>query len=311
MPKIITPTSRENWLALRSFDVTSTQSAALFGLSPYLTEFELYQQKVGALSDEIEPNERMTWGTRLQDAVALGVAQDKGLRVRRINTYWRHSDEPGMGASFDFEIVDHADGPGLMEIKCVDYIAFRDTWLDEEAPPHIEVQVQHQLEVANRSWCLLVALVGGNTVKAIRIERDREVGAGLRKAIAAFWSRVRAGNAPKPDFARDAEAIRSLFSNGRGAPLDARGNNYLHSLAQTYLAASREERDAAARKDAAKAEMLTLIGDASKVIGDGWSLTTSETKGSAGTAITADMVGTTIGARAGYRQFRLTLKEAA
>ena len=311
MPTIINPANREEWLALRRSDVTSTQSAALFGLSPYGTAWELYQEKIGALSDEIEPNERMTWGTRLQDAVALGVAQDRSLRVRRINTYWRHSDEPGMGASFDFEIVDHADGPGLMEIKCVDYIAFRDTWLDEEAPPHIEVQVQHQLEVANRSWCLLVALVGGNTVKAIRIERDREVGAGLRKAIAAFWAKVHAGTPPKPDFARDADAVRRLFANGRGAPLDARGNNYLHSLAQTYLAASREERDAAARKDAAKAEILTLIGDASKVVGDGWSITTSETKGSPGTVITADMVGTTTGARAGYRQFRLTLKEAA
>lgn len=73
MPKIINPASREDWLALRREDVTSTSSAALFGLSPYCTEYELYQQKLGALTDEITPNERMTWGTRLQDAVALGV----------------------------------------------------------------------------------------------------------------------------------------------------------------------------------------------------------------------------------------------
>lgn len=314
MPIIINPADRAAWLDLRKQDVTSTQSAALFGLSPYSTEWELYQQKTNAISDEIEPNERMTWGTRLQDAVALGVAQDRGLRVRRVGTYWRHSDEPRMGSSFDFEIVDHADGPGLMEVKVVDFLVYRDQWLDDEAPPHIEVQVQHQLEVANRNWALIVALVGGNAIKVIRVERDREVGAGLRKAIRAFWARVDAGTPPKPDFQRDAAAIRDLFRSGAGAPLDARGNNYLQALAQTYMAAAAAEKDAVARKEAARAEMLTLIGDASKVVGDGWTLTSSETKGSPGTTIVPEMIGTVINARAPYRQFRLnpsTKKDAA
>lgn len=307
MPKIINPASREDWLALRREDVTSTSSAALFGLSPYCTEYELYQQKLGALTDEITPNERMTWGTRLQDAVALGVAQDMGLRVRRINTYWRHSDEPRMGASFDFEVIDHADGPGIMEIKCVDYGVFKDTWSDDEAPSHIEVQVQHQLEVANRSWALIVALVGGNTVKTIRVERDREVGAGLRKAIAAFWARVDAKSPPSPDYARDADAIKRLHRNGSGDVKVAKGDNYLHSLALAYDAAARMEKDAGARKDAARAEILTLIGDASKVLGNGWTLSCGETKGSPGTLVVPEMIGTYVGARAGYRNFRLTL----
>lgn len=311
MPIIITPDSREHWLELRREDVTSTESAALFGLSPYATEFELFHRKRGAVSDEIEPNERMTWGLRLQDAIAHGVAEDMGLTVRRINGYWRHTDEARMGASFDFEIISHPDGPGLMEVKNVDYLVYRDQWQDDEAPPHIEVQVQHQLEVANREWAMIVVLVAGNTPKTIRVQRDRAIGEKLKAAIRRFWQRVDANEPPPVDFVKDADTIRELYRNGSGAPLNAAGNNRLHSLALAYASASRDEKDAAARKDAAKSEMLTLIGDAGKVIGEGWTLTASETKGSAGTVITADMVGTTIGGRAGYRQFRLNLKEVA
>lgn len=310
MPIIITPDSREHWLELRREDVTSTESAALFGLSPYATEFELFHRKRGAVSDEIEPNDRMTWGLRLQDAIAHGVAEDMGLTVRRMNTYWRHADEH-MGASFDFEIISHPDGPGLMEVKNVDYLVYRDQWQDDEAPPHIEVQVQHQLEVTNREWALIVALVAGNTPKVIRVQRDRAIGEKLRAVIRRFWDRVNANEPPPADFVKDADTIRELYRNGSGAPLNAAGNNRLHSLALTYASASRDEKDAKARKDAAKAEMLTLIGDAGKVIGEGWSLTATNTKDTAGTVITADMVGTTIGAQAGYRQFRLNLKEVA
>lgn len=298
MPKILNPKDRADWLAMRRLDVTSTESAALFGLSPYLTEYDLFMRKTGKLSDEIEQTERMTWGLRLQDAIALGVAQDRGLRVRRINTYWRHDEEPRMGASFDFEIIDHADGPGLMEIKNVDYLAFRDGWSATEAPPHIEVQVQHQLEIANRGWALIVAMVGGNDPKVIRVERDREMGTGIRRAVAKFWNRVDNNIVPAPDFTKDAETIRALYRDASGAPMVAKGNNYLHALVGTYHKAANDEKDAKARKDAAKAEILTLIGSAPKVVGDGWSI-------SAGTINKAEHV---VKATS-YRDFRISMKK--
>ena len=53
MPKIINPKSFDHWLSLKSEDISSTESAALFGLSPYSSEFELYHEK---LSGEIKTN---------------------------------------------------------------------------------------------------------------------------------------------------------------------------------------------------------------------------------------------------------------
>jgi predicted phage-related endonuclease len=40
-----TPNDKNHWLELRSQNINSTESACLFGISPYITEFELYHRK--------------------------------------------------------------------------------------------------------------------------------------------------------------------------------------------------------------------------------------------------------------------------
>ena len=42
---LIFPKSREEWLDIRKSHISSTESAALFGLSKYATAFELAVQK--------------------------------------------------------------------------------------------------------------------------------------------------------------------------------------------------------------------------------------------------------------------------
>jgi hypothetical protein len=59
-------------------------------------------------------------------------------------------------------------------------------------------------------------------------------------------------------------------------------------------------------KAATKADLLTRIGTASKVKSALGTISCGMTKGSAGTLVTPEMVGTYVGARAGYRNFRFT-----
>lgn len=60
--EVIQIESREQWLAARAKDITSTEIAALYGLSPYITEFELFHNKRDGVRTQITENERMTWG---------------------------------------------------------------------------------------------------------------------------------------------------------------------------------------------------------------------------------------------------------
>ena len=310
MPQMIYPQSEAHWLKLRTIDITSTEAAALFGLSPYSTYFELWHRKHSGEVPEFKTNERMTWGTRLQDVIARGIAEDNGWTVRKLTAYVRHNQyenqHNGMGSSFDFEIVNHPDGPGILEIKAVDGMVFRDNWLvnDDgsiEAPEHIELQLQHQLEVINREWGIIAALVGGNQVKILRRKRDREVGAAIMAKIKKFWESIDSNQPPAPEFPADAEMVSSLFGFAEpGRVLDAQNDDEITAMCQEYSNAAKREKDAKEDKETAKAKMLMKVGDAERVLAKGFTVSLSMT---APAMIEAYE-------RKGFRNFRVTAKKA-
>jgi putative phage-type endonuclease len=304
--EIITPTSREEWLISRTKDVTSTEVAALFGLSPYQTEFELWHRKRNGTIVELEPNERMAWGTRLQDAIANGIAQDRDLRIRPAPEYMRLPDLR-MGASFDFFILDENDKPdGHLEIKNVDGLVFKQSWTENdddeiEAPPHIELQVQQQLAVSGLRYAILGVLVGGNRLVTIHRLPDPAIIEKMKARVVAFWAAVDAGIEPKPNFEQDADFLVSLYGYAApGSVYDASGDNEIGALVREYIHAGDIAKTYEVRRTQIKAQLLATIGEAEKVVGDGFS-------------ISAGVVGPTrVEAfwKKGYRNFRVYEKKA-
>lgn len=317
------------WLAERDKDLTSTEAAALFGCSPYSTEFELYHRKAGQLANDFKDNDRTRWGRRLENAIAEGVAEDLGLIVEPFKVYMR-IPELRMGSSFDFKVIglredwDGSDetyrdlfrkyGPGIMEVKNVDGLAFRRGWIageEIEAPPHIELQVQHQLEVADMPWAIVAPLIGGNTPQPFYRMRDHEIGAAIRTKVAELWSRIAANNPPAPNFYEDAEAISRIYVNSNDNSVDMTDNDHLAALCAEYKAAGNDEKEAKARKDAIKAEILTIIGDAGKALAAGFTISAGTVAENPGKLITEDMVGQRIGGRRAYRNVLITPKKPA
>lgn len=271
------PATEQEWLNMRKNDVTSTEVAALFGCNPYMTHFELWHRKHDNLAVVLEQNERMKWGNRLQDAIAAGVAEEQGWGIRRMTEYI-HDPELKLGASFDFEFTVKASGEkGILEIKNVDGLAFRDGWLVEgenvEAPPHIEIQVQTQIALKGCDRNVIGALIGGNRLVMIEREPDFGVIAEIKNRVRKFWTSIADNQPPAPDFAKDAEFISKLYGYADpGKVLGAEGDQQLLSLALQYKEASEKAAAADKAKKAAKAEILTLIGTAEKVIGQGFSI---------------------------------------
>ena len=305
----------ESWLQERMKDITSTEVSALYGLSPYLTEYELFHTKKDGVVVRIEENERMTWGKRLESSIAIGAAEDSGWTVSKLGCYMRQPDAR-IGSSFDF-IIDagHSSGrSALLEIKNVDSLAFNKNWIDDgagniEAPEHIELQIQHQMEVADIDYCVLVALVGGNRKVSITRLRDREIGADIRAKVKAFWQRVDSNSPPSADYTKDADFIIDRLSKNVDANLIAKSDESLDALIQQYRHVSAEADSYDDLKKATKAQILERIGGASKVLSPLGSITCGFTKDSVGTMITQDMVGTLVGSRKGYRMFKFTAKK--
>jgi predicted phage-related endonuclease len=299
IPQIHKNLTEAEWLAMRTQDVTSTETAALFGASPYLTEFELYHRKRDGDVIQIADNERMRWGRRLEPVIAAGVAEDRGWTIAPLKSYAR-DPELRMGSSFDFEVLCPQRGLGLLEVKNVDFLAYRNGWVDDaenrEAPVHIEIQLQHQLEIMEGaySWGAIVALVGGNTPKVIERDWNREVGQAIRRAIRSFWQMVEAGTPPAPSFPDDIAAVRKVYGFAEpGKILDARGNEEIATLVRQIASASAQAKAAQEQADTFKAQLLMMIDEAETVTGDGFKI-------SAGMVPPAEVSYT----RAGYRNLR-------
>jgi putative phage-type endonuclease len=305
--------SEKQWLAERAKDVTSTEVSALFGLSPYLTEFELFHQKRDGVTVKFEPNERMKWGNRLESAIAHGAAEDMGWNIAKFNVYMRDK-AARIGSSFDFEIKSSANGPGILEVKNVDWVQYQKSWIDDgngniEAPEHIELQVQHQMEIADYDWCAIVALVGGNEQKIVLRNRDRDIGKSIRERTGEFWNRVQSNTAPSADYTRDAEFIIKQLHRNSIDGLVAEANAELEDMIKQYEFVRKEASDLEKIKEQKRAEILDRIGLTSKVLTSFGSLSTGQVKGRSGTLITPEMVGTVIGATEGYRSFRFYPKK--
>ena len=285
------PETEADWHALRKTDVTATDSAALFGVSPYCTPFELFHRKAGSLTIEVEETERLLWGKRLQSAIALGICEDNGWRIVGDHPflYARSGNFVGMGASPDYIVFCPTRGVGLLEIKNVDSFIGRNDWSEDEAPVHIEFQLQHQLECTGLSWGAIGGLIGGNRVLVIVRDRDREVGNEIGNRVMDLWRRVRDKDPPAPNYLADFEAIKRLYRNAdvgkvldfTGVPivdamdtepielLDERGQvvQRLTTLCAAERDAAKRGKEAKEDRQRAQAEILTIIEDAESVVG--------------------------------------------
>jgi predicted phage-related endonuclease len=285
-------------------------------LSPYQTEFELYHQKKEKHIVRLTDNERMLWGRNLESAIAHGAADTMGWEIYKFDDYLSNS-ETRMGSSFDYKITKSNkfdqpdDGVGILEIKNVDGVAYRKNWKDDgngniEAPEHIELQIQHQMEVADIKWCALVALVGGNTQKIIFRKRDRAIGEDLTKKVGEFWKKVKAGTPPSIDYLKDAEYMIKTLHNQADAGVILDADEDLDKLIDEYNMISKEAHALGKTKDSIKAQILERSQKASRIISKYGTISCGMSKESKGKLITKDMVGTYQSPRKGYRMFRFT-----
>lgn len=319
--EFITPRDEAHWLELRKSDLTSTMVPALFGCSPYSTAFQLWHEIKHDLPSSFEDNERMFWGRHLESGIARAVGIKEEIRVAPYKDYIR-VPELRLGSSFDYvELVETDDLPPLeaegqppqkfltpsaiIEIKNVDGLQFKNGWKEDEdgnleAPLHIEIQIQHQMLVSGINVCKLRALVGGNKVVQINRQANPEFQQMILAKCAAFWHSIDNNLEPSPNFAKDAEFITSLYKFVRpGLEVDGTTSERLLELAHDYKAAAEAIKQLEVNKQAAKAEMLTIIKDAHKVYGDGFSISAGEVK----PTIIKEYE------RKGYRDFRIYMKK--
>lgn len=256
--------NQEHWHSLRAQNVGASEVAALFNASPYTTRFTLWHQKSGKIARPDFDSERMMWGTLLEPVIAQGIAEKQSWTIRKVHRYITHPTVAGMGASLDYEIINHPDGPGCLEIKNVGIDVFKKSWVKNEdgsfeAPLHIELQLQHQLSVTGRAWGAIGFLVGGNEAHVVIRKRHEPTIQKIEATVAEFWESIKAGQVPELEAAGDLEAVTKAFSGALTVNTDS---IEFEEAAKRYLACKSVEKKANESTNFAKAVLLDLMDKA-------------------------------------------------
>lgn len=301
-----------HWHEIRSQHIGGSEVAALFDMSPFTTLWQVWMEKSGKLPPEdLSGNKSIQAGTFLESGIANWAAHRWDMKIDKVVDYFTADDCPGMGASLDFQ----TDGGHPVEIK---WSAHGDGWEYEgdtitSAPDNYVLQVLHQMACTGAEYGWLIALIR-NEPRRMKVPRSEEIISKIKSHVAAFWDSVRAGQEPPVDFNKDGEAVVRLLDFVPMSDITL-GDEHAH-LFQKYLDNAAIEKEAKAKKEEAKTELLTLSIEEMKKhntsqdkavvkCGDR-KLSISTVKASVGTEITEQMIGTFYGARSGYKKLTVS-----
>ena len=196
----------------QSLTISATESPALFGASPYLTRWMLYQKFANGENLDKPADERMDWGTKMQPLIISQVSSDRGLEVvPNPDAYVRRGL---LGCTRDATIIAPGIGPGALEIKCVfDYRVWMTKWNGgKTVPREVELQLQQQMYVGegelqmtpeyksaqpSYNWGLIAVWVCADMYYFER-KPVPELWTDLERKAIAFFSDVRSKREPDP-----------------------------------------------------------------------------------------------------------------
>jgi putative phage-type endonuclease len=259
---------REEWLAVRKNGIGGSDAAAAVGLSPYMSQLELWLIKTERDTHLPRPDpddtaEPIYWGTLLEPIVAAAYTKQTGNRVRRINAVLQHPTVPFMLANLDREIVGVSDVQ-ILECKTAGEFGAR-LWRDG-VPEYVQLQVQHQLAVTGKRAADVAVLLCGQQLGVHRIERDDDLIARLIPLEAQFWQYVTSDTPPPADGSESADrALRCLYP-GNTCTVDFTDDRRL-SAAFADLVAVRADIEAREQLEATlKQTLQQAMGDASRAV---------------------------------------------
>lgn len=342
----------------RRTGIGSSDAAAICGLNRWKDPLSVYVEKMGLVETPEEAQaEPAYWGSKLEPIIAAHFAMEHGVPVLARNgaempvillpgTSTIQVERAGPLAGYLATQRDpawpirfaHLDALALdanlipvqgIEIKTAGaHMIPLEGWGDEgsdDVPDQYIIQVHHQAlvfmgTVGALPW-RIAALFGGQKYREYPIPIRRDLMAEIDAVERGFWrTHIEAGIAPKPEGYAGAEAVKAMFPRSADREIIAEPSAWMAPV-RDYAAACIRYADADDAKANAAAAIQMEMGDAAKLVGDGWSITWKSTKDretvdweavaremAKDVGLTAEALGARIAARTvtrpGYRPFK-------
>ena len=274
--EILRPSSRDEWLSLRRQTVGASDMPALLGVHPFRSEFELYAEKSGQLTNAVDETPPMRRGRLLEPAAIELLREERPTWTVTGNPipggeFYRDLDL-GMSCTPDAFLVDPTrEGRGIGQIKSVQSMVFSRSWVQDgviEPPLYVVIQALQEAFLTGSTWAVAIALVVdfGVDLHIVEIPVHAKVIDRLKNEAKKFWKRVAKNDPPPINFEKDADAIKALYPIAdEGVTVDLSQSNRIMELVATRNGLKGRESDGAAATKERKtidAEILSILGAA-------------------------------------------------
>ena len=272
--------SRQDWLALRQSGIGGSDIAAIIGVSPYATAYDIYQSKTQPVNEDT--NEFAYWGTVLEDTVAREFSKRSGLKIQNVNFLMRHPEHRWAIANIDRAIINRdvsgnvrfKDGKlttdQIVEIKTASEYVGKNWGLEEsdEVPDQYQCQAQWYMGVTDTQVCHMAVLIGGNKYRQYKIERHQDFIDYLFEAAESFWTNnVLAG--VEPDATTLQNAKDKYPRHNPDTTLDVEPDSEAAKVFEHYESLKAQEKEVKAALELAQTDLICQIQDNETLAIDG------------------------------------------
>jgi putative phage-type endonuclease len=190
-----TPGTPEWNEARKGLCVTATQIAAIVGLSPWQSAYELWHKKAGRPTAPFTATPEMRWGSRFEDDVAEEFAEQHPEHPLLTTGTWKHQDRDWQRAT-----PDRLWGNRLVEIKTATHSAEWGPSGSDIFPMHYRCQITWQQDTLGlHEPAHLAVLILPYDYREYVVEYDETDARMLREAAERFLRSVRDGEPPEID----------------------------------------------------------------------------------------------------------------
>ncbi len=240
------------WLEERRKGIGGSDVAAILGLSPFRTAFQVYQEKRKEVEDW-QGNDLTDWGKRMEPAIRQWYSDKTGRSVRLPDKIIYNEKYPFMLASLD-GFTDDRRG---VEIKTA---RSGKDWGEpgtSEIPDYYAVQCHHYMIVTGFPVFDVPVSIGGGSPELYEVPEDKELHEMIIEAEAKFWHRVVDGNPPEP--VTYADAVARFGKSGTEGVVQATGDiiNWIRGLRDVRLSISAFEE----QEEDLKGKLIIALGD--------------------------------------------------
>jgi putative phage-type endonuclease len=196
--------------------IGASECAAILGIDPYCTPYELFLIKTGRMTRDLSNNEAVIMGSLLEPVVARRYAQLTQQKVCRANKAYHHKDYPHIICHLDRKIIGKRKS---VEIKTAN--PYANGWGEagtDEVPARYIAQVQQQLAVTGFEESDLIVFRGTTDLRIYNFRPDPQLIHIITKKVNEFWNyNIAKDIAPEPTTRGD---YKILYPDNNGSLIE-------------------------------------------------------------------------------------------